>query len=135
MDIGKTLYVDDRKQRRSWLARNHYKGREIWLAYYRKSSSGKPWIPYNDAVEEALCYGWIDSSSLKGIDDERFAQRFSPRRPPSALSEMNRERINRLIKEKKMTTTGLAAVSKFFGEDKERRFCHRSGHTWAAAGR
>lgn len=110
------------------------KRRSGWLAYYRKSSSGKPWIPYNDAVEEALCYGWIDSS-LKDIDDERFAQRFFSRRPSSALSEMNRERIKRLIKEKKMTATGLAAVSKFFGEDKERRFCHRSGHTWAAAGR
>lgn len=84
-----------------------------------ESRQAKPRIPYNDAVEEALCYGWIDSN-LKGIDDERFAQRFSPRRPSSALSEMNRERIRRLIKEKRMTAAGLAAVSKFFDEDKYR---------------
>jgi uncharacterized protein YdeI (YjbR/CyaY-like superfamily) len=91
MDIGKTLYVTDRKDWRDWLARNHMTESEIWLVYYRKLT-GKPRIPYNDAVEEALCYGWIDSQQ-KGIDEERFAQRFSPRRPKSALSEMNRERI------------------------------------------
>ena len=78
MDIGKTLYVTDRKQWRSWLAKNHTKAKEIWLIYYRKSS-GKKRIPYNDAVEEALCYGWIDSI-MKSIDEKSFAQRFSPRK-------------------------------------------------------
>src|SRR5512136_1214620 len=108
MDLGKTLYVTNREQWRSWLAKNHDKEKEIWLVYYRKSS-GKPRIPYNDAVEEALCFGWIDSIQ-KGIDSERFAQRFSPRKPGSNLSEANRERIRRLIEEKKMTPVGLAAV-------------------------
>lgn len=118
MEIGKTLYVTDRNDWRSWLSKNHDKERQIWLVYYRKSS-GKPRIQYNDAVEEALCYGWIDSI-VKNIDEERFAQRFTPRRPNSQLSEMNRERIRRLIKEKRMTTSGLNAVSRVFDESKDK---------------
>jgi len=112
MIVGKTLYVTDRKDWRSWLLKNHDKEKEIWLIYYRKSS-GKLRIPYNDAVEEALCYGWIDST-IKGIDDEKFAQRFTPRRPKSSLSEMNRERIHRLMEQKKMTPIGLASVEHLF---------------------
>jgi len=108
MNLGKTLYVTTGKNWRSWLAKNHTKEKEIWLIYYRKSS-GKLRIPYNDAVDEALCYGWIDST-LKGIDKEKFAQRFTPRRIKSKLSELNKERICRLIKKKKMTSAGLAIV-------------------------
>ena len=100
MDIGKTLYVTDRKDWRKWLSRNYEKEKEIWLIYYRKHSN-KPRISYNAAVEEALCYGWIDST-FKGIDEEKFAQRFSPRRPKSKLSEMNKERIQQLIQKKKI---------------------------------
>jgi uncharacterized protein YdeI (YjbR/CyaY-like superfamily) len=118
MDIGKTLYVTDREAWRAWLSRNHTKEREIWLIYYRKST-GKPRIPYNDAVEEALCFGWIDSQQ-KGMDKERFAQRFSPRRPGSALSEMNRERIRRLMKRDRMTAAGWDAVAHAFGAEKDR---------------
>lgn len=118
MNLGKTLYVTNRKQLRSWLAKNHSKEKEIWLIYYRKSS-GKPRIPYNDAVEEALCYGWIDSI-IKRIDEERFAQRFTPRSPRSQLSEMNKERIRRLIEDKSMTPIGLKAVSHVFDKDKDK---------------
>ena len=107
----------DRKPWRLWLAKNHAKEKEIWLVYYRKSS-GKPRIQYNDAVEEALCYGWIDSI-VKRVDNDRFAQRFTPRRPKSPVSEMNKERIRRLIKEKKMTPVGLDAVSKVFDKSKD----------------
>jgi len=117
MKIGKTLYVTKRKQWRSWLAKNHNKEKEIWLIFYKKSS-GKPRIPYNDAVEEALCYGWIDSI-VKGIDEEKFVQRFTPRRPKSKLSEMNKERIRQLIKQNKMTTVGLAAVKHVFDDSSE----------------
>ena len=112
MELGKTLYVINRKRWRSWLAKNHNKEKEIWLIYYRKSS-GKKRIPYNDAVEEALCYGWIDST-MKSIDEKSFAQRFTPRRPDSVLSQMNKERIHRLIEQKKMTTMGLNAVKHVF---------------------
>ena len=119
MDLGKTLYVTNREQWRSWLAKNHNKEKEIWLIYYRKSS-GKPRIPYNDAVEEALCYGWIDSI-LKGIDEEKFAQRFSKRKTASALSASNKERITQLIQQKKMTTYGLNAISKIFDNSKYKK--------------
>jgi len=112
MDIGKTLRLTNRKQWRSWLIKNHNKEKEIWLVYYRKSS-GKKRIPYNDAVEEALCYGWIDSI-LKNIDDKSFAQRFSPRRSNSVLSQLNKERIHKLIEKKKMTVKGLNAVKHVF---------------------
>ncbi len=117
MELGKTLYVTDRKKWRAWLAKNHNKEKEIWLIYYRKSS-GKKRIPYNDAVEEALCYGWIDGI-LKNIDEEKFAQRFSPRRKTSILSQMNKERIFNMIKEKKMTKFGLDAVSHVFDNSKK----------------
>ena len=118
MELGKTLYITDRKQWRSWLAKNHNKEKEIWLIYYRKSS-GKKRIPYNYAVKKALCYGWLDSI-LKSIEEERFAQRFSPRRPNSVLSQLNKERIHRLIERKKMTPTGLSAVKHVFDETSKR---------------
>lgn len=120
MKISKTLYVTEREKWRAWLAKNHNKEKEIWLIYYRKSSR-KIRIPYNDAVEEALCYGWIDST-IKNVDEERFAQRFTPRRPTSILSEMNRERLNKIIKEKKMTSFGLKAVSHVFDKNKQEKF-------------
>jgi uncharacterized protein YdeI (YjbR/CyaY-like superfamily) len=106
--IGKTVYVKNRKEWRSWLAKHGTSEREIWLIYYKKES-GKPRIPYNDAVDEALCYGWIDSI-LKPIDKHRYAQRFSPRKKTSRLSDMNRERVQRLIKAGRMTKLGRAAL-------------------------
>ena len=120
MNVGKTLYVTNRNQWRKWLIKNHNKEKEVWLIYYLKAS-GKPRIPYNDAVEEALCYGWIDST-VKSVDEERFAQRFTPRRSTSVLSEMNKERIRRLIKGKEMTSFGLEAVSHVFDKNKEDKF-------------
>lgn len=108
MEIGKTLYLTKRKEWRAWLARYHSKEREIWLVYYNKAS-GIPRLPYNDAVEEALCYGWIDST-VKNVDAVSFAQRFTPRRLKSGLSELNRERVHRLIKAGKMTMFGLAKI-------------------------
>src|SRR5213593_2237829 len=112
MEVGTTLYVKDRRQWRSWLARHHQTAPEIWLIYYKKHS-GKPRIPYNDAVEEALCYGWIDSIT-KPVDGSRWAQRFSPRRSTSRLSDMNRERVRRLIKAGRMTKAGLERLKHVF---------------------
>ncbi len=117
MEIGKTLYVSDREQWRAWLAEYHDKEKEIWLIYYKKGS-GKPRIPYNDAVEEALCYGWIDSI-VKGIDDKKYTQRFTPRKPKSNLSAMNRERVHRLLEQGKMTAAGLAAIKHVFNPDEQ----------------
>ena len=112
MEIKKKLYVTNRKSWRKWLSKNHKNKKEIWLVYYRKET-GKPRILYDDAVLEALCYGWIDSTAKK-IDKECFAQRFSPRRPTSKLSQMNKERVRELIKEKKMTKWGLEAIKHVF---------------------
>jgi len=119
MDIGKTLYVTDRKDWRRWLAENHDKEKEIWLVYYRKET-GKPRIPYIDAVEEALSFGWIDST-VKKIDSERFAQRFSRRNKGSSLSQANKERIVKAIAQKKMTQAGLDAIAHVFKPDEEKQ--------------
>ena len=109
MKLGKTLYAKNRKEWRAWLAKHHKTAPEIWLIYYKKES-GKPRVPYNDAVEEALCYGWIDSL-LKPIDARKYAQRYSPRRKTSNLSDMNRERVRRLVKSGRMTKAGLDAIA------------------------
>ena len=108
MDVGKTLDVLERGQWRTWLEEHHADESEIWLVFHAKSSN-KPSLPYNDAVEEALCFGWIDSINKKLGPDSR-AQRFTPRRPKSPLSEMNKVRILRLHAEGKMTEAGLAAA-------------------------
>jgi len=116
MEISKSFYAKDRKAWRAWLSKNRKREKEIWLIYYKKSS-GKPRIPYNDAVDEALCFGWIDST-VKKIDEEKFAQRFTPRRPTSGLSHMNRERIRKLIVKGRMTKAGLDAVAHAFNPEK-----------------
>jgi len=109
MEITETLYAKDRVEWRKWLKENFKTKKDIWLVYYSKKS-GKPRVPYNDAVEEALCFGWIDST-MKKIDEESFAQRFTPRKKGSQLSELNKERIRRLIRQKKMTVAGLAVIN------------------------
>jgi uncharacterized protein YdeI (YjbR/CyaY-like superfamily) len=108
MNLGKTVYFTERKDWREWLSANHRTEKEIWVIGYLKKA-GKPSLPYNDAVEEALCFGWIDST-IKKIDAERNAQRYTPRRPNSPLSEMNKERVRRLVTAELMTPSGLAAA-------------------------
>jgi uncharacterized protein YdeI (YjbR/CyaY-like superfamily) len=112
MKLGNLYEPPNRKAWRSWLAKHRKTEREIWLVYNKKST-GRYRISYNDAVEEALCYGWIDSIT-KRIDDKRYAQRFSPRRPTSGLSEMNLQRVRKLIKQKKMTKAGINAIAHVF---------------------
>jgi uncharacterized protein YdeI (YjbR/CyaY-like superfamily) len=100
MEITKTLHVTNRRDWRSWL-RKHYKTeKEIWLVSYRKET-GKTRVLYNDAVEEALCFGWIDST-FKTLDQERTAQRFTPRKTKSGYSQANKERLKALVKEGKV---------------------------------
>lgn len=106
MKLTSQLYVTTRDEWRAWLAAHHETEREVWLIYYRKHS-GKPRIPYDDAVEEALCFGWIDSI-VQRIDDERFAQKFTPRRNTKRWSAANLERVRRLISNGQMTDAGLA---------------------------
>lgn len=106
----KTFYAKDRKAWREWLSKNHDKKSEVWLVYYRKAI-GKPTVTYPEAVEEALCFGWIDSIE-KSLDSERFAGRFTPRKPKSNWSLSNRERAKKLIKQGLMTPAGSKVLPK-----------------------
>jgi uncharacterized protein YdeI (YjbR/CyaY-like superfamily) len=108
MEIGETLYVTNGKDFRKWLEVNHQSKKEIWLIQYKQATK-KPSIVYVDAVEEALCFGWIDSTE-KSIDAERYALRFSPRRPKSNWTETNKERARRLIAEGRMSAQGFASL-------------------------
>jgi uncharacterized protein YdeI (YjbR/CyaY-like superfamily) len=116
MEITKTLRVTNRKDWRKWL-RQHYKTeKEIWLVYYKKET-GKPRIVYNDAVEEALCFGWIDSI-VKTLDEKRTVQRFSPRKPKSKYSAANQERLRKLTKQRKV----IKEVREALGDISEEKF-------------
>jgi uncharacterized protein YdeI (YjbR/CyaY-like superfamily) len=102
------LYVTSRDYWRFWLRENHCIAKEVWLIYYRKET-GKPSISYGDSVEEALCFGWIDSI-IKKIDDGKFARKFTPRKAKSSWSEANKKRVRKMIKEEMMTEEGLAKI-------------------------
>jgi uncharacterized protein YdeI (YjbR/CyaY-like superfamily) len=104
----KLLYVPNRKDWRAWLKKNHKKESEIWLVYYKKHT-GKDRVPYDDAVEEALCFGWIDSI-IRRLDEDRFAQKFTPRKDSSTWSESNIKRIAKLENTGLMTAAGIKMV-------------------------
>ena len=93
---------------RSWLEKNHAISDGIWLRIYKKAS-GKKTVTYAEALDEALCYGWIDGQK-KTYDAESFLQKFTPRRSKSMWSKRNREHTMRLIKEKRMTAAGRAEI-------------------------
>jgi uncharacterized protein YdeI (YjbR/CyaY-like superfamily) len=104
----KTLYVKDRKAWRKWLFKWHAKQKEIWLVFYKKHT-GKPTISYEDAVQEALCFGWIDSTVRK-IDEERYMQLFTPRKTGSNWSDLNKRRVKILIEQGLMAEAGLRKI-------------------------
>lgn len=104
----KQLYVTNRDQWRNWLSRHHTAEAEIWLIFYKKVTS-KPTIPYEAAVEEALCFGWIDSI-IKRIDSKKYARKFTPRKDKSNWSELNKKRAKKMIKEGRMSNFGLAKI-------------------------
>jgi len=104
MEIGETLCATSREEFRKWLEVNHASKKEIWLVQYKKRT-GKPSLPYLEAVEEAICFGWIDGFE-KGMDAERYATRFSPRRLNSNWTEANKERARRMIVLGRMTEAG-----------------------------
>jgi uncharacterized protein YdeI (YjbR/CyaY-like superfamily) len=102
------LYVTNRDDWHSWLERNYYATREVWLVYFKKHT-GKPSIPYEDSVEEASCFGWVDTL-VKKLDDKRFARKFVPRKTGSKWSESNKKRAERMMREGRMTEAGLARI-------------------------
>lgn len=103
-----TFYPKSRKAWRAWLLKNHDSKQSVWVIYYKKKS-GKPTLPYSDAVDEALCFGWIDSK-VKPVDEEKFMQFFCKRKPNSTWSKINKEKIERLIEEGLMTEAGYKTI-------------------------
>ncbi|QNN42187.1 YdeI/OmpD-associated family protein [Pedobacter roseus] len=95
---------------RAWLAENHSSKQSVWLVYH-KIKSGVPSISWNQAVDEALCFGWIDSTA-RSIDDKTFMQFFCRRKPNSVWSKINKAKVERLIKEGLMTTAGFDSIEK-----------------------
>jgi uncharacterized protein YdeI (YjbR/CyaY-like superfamily) len=115
MEITNTLYVTDPQEWREWLEAHYKTESEIWLIYYKKDT-GKPRIVYNDAVEQALCFGWIDSI-VKKLDDERSVQRFSPRNPKSGYSQQNVERLRHLTAKDLVVDEVLASLGDILGRE------------------
>lgn len=99
------FYAKDRREWRAWLRKHGSSCQEIWLVYYKKGS-GKPRVPYDHAVEEALCYGWIDGM-VRRLDEQRYLQRFTPRCPGSEWAPSNLKRMKRLIAAGRVTRAGL----------------------------
>jgi uncharacterized protein YdeI (YjbR/CyaY-like superfamily) len=108
-DGVKTFYAKDRAAWRKWLSTNHNKHESIWLIIYRKESQ-TPSIYYPEAVDEALCFGWIDSKPNKR-DAESFYQFFSKRNPKSNWSKVNKEKVKRLTEQGLMHESGVAMVN------------------------
>jgi uncharacterized protein YdeI (YjbR/CyaY-like superfamily) len=104
----KTVHPETREKWRKWLDKNHSASPGIWMIYY-KNKTDKRKFTYADAVEEALCFGWIDSLPRK-LDDERAMLKFTPRKPKSTWSKLNKLRVKKLIKEGLMTQVGLAKI-------------------------
>ncbi len=103
-----TFYAKDAKAWRAWLQKNHTKEKSVWLIIYKKESS-KPSVYYKEAVDEALCFGWIDSKPNKR-DDESYYQFFAKRNPKSNWSKVNKAKVEKLIKENRMAKAGLEAI-------------------------
>jgi len=108
MEITKTASATNRSEWRAWLEQHHATETEVWLVYYKKGS-GKASVTYLESLEEALCFGWIDSIIQK-FDDEKYARKFNPRRAGSKWSELNKHLVAKLVKEGRMTGAGLATV-------------------------
>lgn len=103
-----SVHPKTRQEWRSWLEENHTRGEGVWLITYKKST-GKPRVEYDEAVEEAVCFGWIDSKAGT-VDDERSRLWMSPRKPRTGWSKSNKERIERLIAAGRMAPAGLAKI-------------------------
>lgn len=104
-----TFYPTNRQEWRQWLLENHNKKQSIWLVHYNKKSN-MPSVSWSDAVDEALCFGWIDSTR-KSLDNDMFIQFFTKRKPRSVWSKINKEKIERLKQEGLLMPAGLESIS------------------------
>jgi uncharacterized protein YdeI (YjbR/CyaY-like superfamily) len=105
-----TFCPTSRKDWRKWLQKNHTSKQAVWLICYKKKCN-IPTVVWSDAVDEALCFGWIDSIR-KTLDEEKFIQFFSKRKPNGTWSKVNKEKINQLIEKGLMTSAGFASIEK-----------------------
>ncbi|QJD76975.1 YdeI/OmpD-associated family protein [Spirosoma rhododendri] len=105
-----TFFPENRQQWREWLAEHHAAQASVWLLYPKKKS-GRIGVTYNEAVEEALCFGWIDSTA-KPVDADTFMQFFCPRKPKSGWSKVNKERLVRLVDVGLMMPAGMASIER-----------------------
>ena len=105
----KRLHIKTRREWRRWLAENHDREKDgIWLVFHKKKT-GKTSLEYDESVEEALCFGWIDSI-IRKIDDDKYCRKFTPRKDDSQWSKANKKRVEDLIRNGTMTEFGLAKV-------------------------
>lgn len=115
LDDAPLVHADDRATWRAWLEANHAGTRGAWLVLWRPRSararSGPTVLDYEGAVEEALCFGWVDSTG-GAIDDERTRLYFAPRKPRSGWAATNKARIERLLADGRMASAGLAAIQR-----------------------
>ena len=109
------IYLKNREEWRTWLDENFQTEKEIWLVYPKKSSA-KVRIVYNDAVEEALCYGWIDST-VKYYDEQNYMQRFTPRNSKSTYSQSNKERIRWLYEQNMIHSSIIESIKYIIDEE------------------
>lgn len=108
-DQFEQVYASDRSSWRSWLEENHAGSPGVWLFFFKKGS-GQPSVSYDEAVEEALCFGWIDSL-MNPVDEQRYKQVFTPRKPGSRWSRLNKQRVEKLVAEGHMTPAGLEKIT------------------------
>lgn len=103
-----TYYTKSRSDWRKWLVKNHETKQSVWLLFYN-NKSGKESISWSDAVDEALCFGWIDSKK-QAIDGFSYRQYYSKRKPDSTWSKINKEKVKQLIENGLMTKSGLKSI-------------------------
>lgn len=113
MEITEVFYPKNRAEWRAWLETHHQSKSEVWLRTFLKAS-GKPSLPYNDMVEECLCFGWIDGTAKK-YDEHSTVRRITPRRKKSFLSELNRQRVWKLQRLGLMTPAGIEPIAEQIG--------------------
>lgn len=108
MTKHETFCPISQREWRNWLEKNHEKKQSIWLICYKKSSD-KPTLHWSDAVDEALCFGWIDSTK-RSVDEESYMQYYGKRKPNSMWSKINKQKVEKLIADGRMTKAGLASI-------------------------
>jgi len=105
------IHFKNQQSFRNWLKENHDKSNGIWMLYYKKHTK-KTTIEYSDALNEALCFGWIDSI-IKRVDEERYVRKFTPRKNTKNWSEVNKVKVMKLIEQERMTLAGLQKIDSY----------------------